>query len=124
MMYLHKAPHREWLPALRHLSAYTQRTFPEPATLFDTYEGRGKAAKQAEMNILKDMNWAGDSKLYPEVVKSLGLDKTDPNPGGFAREVGRMNPQQRADCPYSGGRPNISAMQPTTIITSTPVSMP
>jgi arylsulfatase A-like enzyme len=96
MMYLHKAPHREWLPALRHLPAYTQRTFPEPATLFDTYEGRGKAAKQAEMNILNDMNWAGDSKLYPDVVKALGLDKTDPNPGGFQREVGRMTPQQRA----------------------------
>ena len=38
-------------------------TFKEPATLFDDYKGRGTAAKAAEMNILKDMNWAGDSKI-------------------------------------------------------------
>lgn len=40
MMYLHKAPHREWIPAERHYRAFTQRTFPEPATLFDDYAGR------------------------------------------------------------------------------------
>lgn len=45
MMYLQKAPHREWLPALRHLEEYTHRTFPEPATLFDDYKDRGTAAK-------------------------------------------------------------------------------
>ena len=97
MMYLQKAPHREWLPALRHLKEYTHKTFPEPATLFDDYKGRGTAAKTAEMTILKHMNWSGDNKLYPEVVKELGLDKgTDWNAGGFKREVMRLNPQQRA----------------------------
>ena len=39
LMYLHKAPHREWLPAKRHYEKFTQMTFPEPETLFDTYEG-------------------------------------------------------------------------------------
>jgi len=99
MMYLHKAPHREWLPALRHLPEYTKRTFPEPPTLFDDYEGRGTAAKAAEMNILYDMNWAGDSKLYPEVVQETGVAKNrrSPNPGGFEREVGRLTPAQRAE---------------------------
>ena len=49
LAYLHKAPHREWLPPERHYKTFTERTFPEPATLFDNYEGRGKAAKEAEM---------------------------------------------------------------------------
>ena len=45
LFYLHKAPHREWLPAERHFREYIKKTFPEPATLFDDYEGRGSAAK-------------------------------------------------------------------------------
>jgi len=62
LMYLHKAPHREWLPPERHYKNFTKKTFPEPETLFDNYEGRGRAAKEAEMNLLTHMNWAGDSK--------------------------------------------------------------
>lgn len=97
MMYLHKAPHREWLPALRHIKEYTSKTYPEPGTLMDDYRGRGTAAKTAEMNILKHMNWSGDTKILPEIVKELGLEGDDIwNPGGFEREVGRMDKAQRA----------------------------
>jgi len=74
LFYLHKAPHREWLPAPRHYREFTKMTFPEPATLFDDYEGRGTAAKEAEMNILVHQNWAGDSKLRPEVLDELGIE--------------------------------------------------
>ena len=74
LFYLHKAPHREWLPAERHFREYINKTFPEPATLFDDYEGRGSAAKESEMNILYHQNWAGDSKLYPEVMDELGIE--------------------------------------------------
>jgi arylsulfatase A-like enzyme len=73
LFYLHKAPHREWLPAERHYKEFTKKTFPEPPTLFDDYEGRGSAAKEAEMNILVHQNWAGDSKLRPEVLDELGI---------------------------------------------------
>ncbi len=76
LMYLHKAPHREWEPAERHYKEYINKTFPEPATLFDDYEGRGSAAKEAEMNLLKHMNWAGDSKIYPDVMDELGIEPT------------------------------------------------
>jgi len=97
LMYLHKAPHREWLPAERHLAEYTQRTFPEPATLFDDYSGRGRAAKEAEMNLLKHMNWAGDSKIYPEVMDELGIpDASGWDKAAFQREVGRLDSSQRA----------------------------
>lgn len=97
LMYLHKAPHREWLPAERHYKKFTQKTFREPETLFDDYENRGTAAKTAEMNILKDMNWAGDSKIYPEIMDELGIPQTlnwDKN--AFYGEVGRQNKAQRA----------------------------
>ena len=98
LMYLHKAPHREWLPAPRHYKEFTKRTFKEPATLFDDYEGRGTAAKTAEMNLLTHMNWAGDSKIYPEVMDELGIPETATwDKGAFEREVGRQNAEQRAE---------------------------
>ncbi|WP_321289408.1 sulfatase-like hydrolase/transferase [uncultured Sunxiuqinia sp.] len=67
LMYLHKPPHREWMPASRHFKEFTQKTFPEPETLFDDYKGRGAAAKTAEMNLLKHMTFSSDNKLYPDV---------------------------------------------------------
>ncbi|KKL67870.1 hypothetical protein LCGC14_2130650, partial [marine sediment metagenome] len=97
LFYLHKAPHREWLPAPRHFKEYTKKTFVEPETLFDNYEGRGTAAKTAEMNLLKHMNWAGDSKLYPAMMNELNIkDESGWDIDAFNREVGRMNPEQRA----------------------------
>ena len=97
LMYLHKAPHREWLPPERHYTEYIKKTFPEPETLFDNYEGRGTAAKEAEMNLLDHMNWAGDSKLYPDVMDELGIEETATwDKRAFEREVGRQNAEQRA----------------------------
>ncbi|NND06131.1 MAG: sulfatase [Saprospiraceae bacterium] len=97
LMYLHKAPHREWLPAPRHYREFTKKTFPEPATLFDDYSGRGTAAKEAEMNLLAHMNWAGDSKIYPQLMDELGIPETaNWDKKAFEREVGRQNAEQRA----------------------------
>jgi len=97
LLYHQKAPHREWLPSPNYFKDYTNMSFREPETLFDKYEGRGTAAKSAEMNILTHMNWAGDSKLYPEIIDELGFKDTwDLNKAAFQREVGRMNEMQRA----------------------------
>ena len=52
----HKAPHREWEPALRHLGHDHDRRYPEPATLFDDYSGRGKAEHEQDMTIARTMN--------------------------------------------------------------------
>ncbi|MFW6227537.1 MAG: sulfatase [Bacteroidota bacterium] len=97
LAYLHKAPHREWLPAERHYKEFTKKSLPEPETLFDDYEGRGTAAKEAEMNLLEHMNWAGDSKIRPENMDKLGIPETEEwDKEAYAREVGRQNEAQRA----------------------------
>ncbi|MBD0405066.1 sulfatase [Flammeovirga sp. EKP202] len=96
LMYLHKAPHREWLPAERHYKEYTKKTFPEPETLFDDYKGRGTAAHTAEMNILDHMNWAGDSKLYPETMEALGIPQGSHwDYDAFKKERSRMTEEQK-----------------------------
>src|SRR5215207_7489202 len=56
LMCQHKAPHREWAPALRHLNADNDRVYDEPATLFDDYSGRGIAERDQDMSIEKTMN--------------------------------------------------------------------
>lgn len=55
LMSQHKAPHREWSPNLKYLEAY-DRKYPEPATLFDDYSGRGRAEKEQDMEIARTMN--------------------------------------------------------------------
>jgi arylsulfatase A-like enzyme len=96
LAYWHKAPHREWLPPERHYKEYMKKTFPEPETLFDDYEGRGSAAKEAEMNLLTHMNWAGDSKIPPEVMDELGIPETSNwDKRAFENTIGRMTPAQR-----------------------------
>jgi arylsulfatase A-like enzyme len=64
LMLHHKAPHREWEPAPQYLSLYDDKDIPEPATLFDDYTGRGRAAHEQDMTIAKTMT-NRDVKLVP-----------------------------------------------------------
>ena len=64
LMCQHKAPHREWAPALRHLNHDGDRVYPEPATLFDDYSGRGRAEHDQDMTIAATMTPV-DLKLKP-----------------------------------------------------------
>lgn len=107
LAYLHKAPHREWLPAERHFKEYLAKTFPEPTTLFDNYEGRGRASKEAEMNLLTHMNWAGDSKITPENMDKLGIKEShNYDKRNYNYTIGRMNTQQRKAWDEAYGKMN------------------
>lgn len=64
LMSQHKAPHREWAPALRHLGWNGDRVFPEPPTLFDDYSGRGQAELEQDMTLAKTFT-ERDAKLVP-----------------------------------------------------------
>jgi arylsulfatase A-like enzyme len=97
LAYLHKAPHREWLPAEKHYKEFTKRQFPEPTTLFENYEERGKAVREQEMNILTHQNWAGDSKIKPENMDKIGLKEAHSyDKRNYTSTVGRMNAEQKA----------------------------
>ena len=68
MMCQHKAPHRNWAPPPRHFSLFRNEDVPEPATLFDDYEGRSKLLKQNEMSIKDHFFWAHDMKFHGDVL--------------------------------------------------------
>lgn len=90
LMYLHKAPHRPWLPAKRHYKKFTKKEFPLPQNLFDNYDSRGTAAKTAEMSILKDMVLNYDNKVEAGVIKRLGIKERKIRSG-----LTRMNAAQK-----------------------------
>jgi arylsulfatase A-like enzyme len=99
MMYLHKAPHRPWWPRPDKFAEFTKKTFPEPPTLFDDYEGRGTAAKEAEMNILMHQRYSHDSKIRPETIEEMGGVEpyVEPVPwDGFYGPFNRANEEQKA----------------------------
>lgn len=79
LMMHHKAPHREWQPGPEELSLYKNVKFPEPATLFDDYAGRGTAERTQDMTISKTMRIEEDLKLYMDKskMKNTGLARMD-----------------------------------------------
>lgn len=92
LMYLHKAPHRAWLPSEKYYKEFTQKTFPLPETLFDDYRTRGTATKTAEMGILKHMSLINDNKLTPKTVRELGIEQWSK----LGESLYSMNAEQRA----------------------------
>ena len=63
VLYHQKAPHRNWKPAPEYLTLYDDVTFDPPANFFDDYEGRGRAAKEQEMEIAGHARWGHDFKF-------------------------------------------------------------
>jgi arylsulfatase A-like enzyme len=64
LMTQHKAPHREWAPALRHLGHDKDRKYPEPGTLFDDYAGQVPVVKDQDMTLARTFTRL-DAKLTP-----------------------------------------------------------
>jgi arylsulfatase A-like enzyme len=90
LMVQHKAPHREWQPGPKHLTAFDKVHIPEPPTLFDTYEGRGTAAKQQDMTISKTMRLNVDLKVWPPEKPAPNT----PEHGAWSGSLGRLNKEQ------------------------------
>ena len=91
LMCQHKAPHRNWMPPLRHLSLYADVEIPEPATLFDRWADNATPASIQEMEIDRHMDLVYDLFLEP----FEGWDKeADSDKSGF-QNLKRMTPAQR-----------------------------
>jgi arylsulfatase A-like enzyme len=71
LMSQHKAPHREWAPALRHLGWNGDQKFPEPETLFDDYSGRGRAEKEQDMTLAKTFTKTDSKEVAPRYLNDV-----------------------------------------------------
>jgi arylsulfatase A-like enzyme len=82
----HKAPHRDWEPAIKYLGHFNGIVFPEPATLFDNYDGLGQAAREQDMSILHSMRVESDLKMWTDTTLYMNM---------FDRSLGRLDSTQR-----------------------------
>jgi arylsulfatase A-like enzyme len=51
LMLHHKAPHRPWTPNAEHGAHFSTRTIPEPATMWDDYQGRTDALHENKQRL-------------------------------------------------------------------------
>jgi len=72
LMLHHKAPHRNWQPAPRHLAMYDGIRFAQPETLFDDYATRSAAAREQEMTVADHMTPDSDLKMGPAPARLTG----------------------------------------------------
>ncbi len=81
LMCQHKAPHRTWMPAIRHLDLYADKDLPEPETLFDKWSDNADGAKHQTMEIDRHMHLNYDLHLpmpadFDPQAQKGGLDKS------------------------------------------------
>ena len=88
LMVHHKAPHRNWMPALRHINKYDSITFPLPDTYFTSHEGQ-QAAKEQQQTIYKDMYEGHDLKM------SVTAGSTELAHNPWTADFDRMTSKQR-----------------------------
>ncbi|MDU8885877.1 sulfatase [Yeosuana sp. MJ-SS3] len=91
LMLQHKAPHRNWMPALRHVNKYDSIQFPLPDTYFMAHEG-SLGSKDQQQTIYKDMYEGHDLKM----TKEKGSTELAWNP--WTNDFKRMTPEQRDAC--------------------------
>ncbi len=86
----HKACHRNWLPEIKYLREYEDKTFAMPDNFYDDYAGR-KAAAEQQMEVADNqhMDLVNDNKMYrPDFRTRLS--------GGYLGSVGRLDNDGRA----------------------------
>ena len=93
LMCQHKAPHRTWMPPLRHLGLWGDVELPEAPTLFHDSSRRAAPARFEELSIDKDMNLVYD--LFLEPFEGWDPKAGFANDGSGFRNLEKMTPAQR-----------------------------
>lgn len=75
LMVHHKAPHRNWQPAIRHLDRFENRVIVVPDNLWDEHNGKSLAAKDQEMSIARHLSLDYDLKMPEELVLKKGTNR-------------------------------------------------
>ena len=93
LMVQHKAPHRNWMPALRHLNLYADQDLPEPNTLFDKWHDNAPPAHYQELEIDRHMHLNFD--LFVDLVPGFDGNALKGRYDKSAwRNMQRMTPNQ------------------------------
>ncbi|MEA3476735.1 MAG: sulfatase [Bacteroidota bacterium] len=92
LMMHHKAPHRSWMPATKHLELFNDKEFPLPGNYYDDYEG--KEALKVQMLTVKDhMDVRMDFKVPCDTCDTISVNFWAP--GEYWRRLERLSPDER-----------------------------
>jgi arylsulfatase A-like enzyme len=108
LMCQHKAPHRCWMPPLRHLTLYDDVDIPEPPTLFDKWKDNASPARFQEMEIDRHLNLVGD--CFGPAPPGFDINKVKTDRSGI-RNLGRMNEKQRSTWDAAYGPKNAALVK-------------
>lgn len=92
LMVQHKAPHRNWMPAPRHLSLYDDIDIPQPNTLFDKWHDNAPPARHQELEIDRHMHLTFD--LFVDLIPQFDGDALK---GRFDKSAWRNMRRMNAD---------------------------
>jgi len=93
LMVQHKAPHRNWMPAKRHLHLYDDIEIPYPSTLFDKWHDNAPPARFQELEIDRHMHLNFD--LFVDLTKEFDGQSIKGRIDKSAwRNMQRMSPEQ------------------------------
>jgi arylsulfatase A-like enzyme len=92
LLLFHKAPHRNWMPPLKYLDSFENRSFPLPANFYDNYEGRLGLQRQ-QITVANDLDIRYDSKIPCDSCPVTKIN--DWAPAEYQREIERLTPKER-----------------------------
>ncbi|HZW70655.1 MAG TPA: sulfatase [Hanamia sp.] len=85
-----KAPHRDWMSAIKYLHEFDSVNIPLPATFFDDYATRTRAVKEQKMEISK---WLAPNY---DLKENLGITKaTERLDSNWMGIFGRLSPDEQ-----------------------------
>jgi arylsulfatase A-like enzyme len=93
----HKAPHRNFVPALKYLEQFHTKKFPEPSTLYNDTTHRGSAWSIQTMSILRDMHLCGDLKVDPQYLENIPELKANADDIGTYNAIMRRMPADQLE---------------------------
>ncbi len=92
LMMHQKAPHRNWLPALKNLELFDDSDFPLPENFYDDYEGR-EALKKQMLTVRNHMDIRMDFKVPCDTCDTASVNSWAPEE--YWRRLDRLLPGER-----------------------------
>ena len=92
LMMHHKAPHRNWMPSLKHLTSFRDSLFQLPSNFFDSYENQ-KALQRQLLTVANHMDIRMDFKIPCDTCDTVSVNHWAP--GEYHRRMARLSPSEK-----------------------------
>lgn len=99
LLFHEKAPHRNWMPAPRHIGMFKDKKFPIPETFYDDYKTRELTAGTQDMEV-KNMYTGYDMKIHflegeREMNSGGGKSRNYDGTNSWKNVYKALNPEQK-----------------------------